>query len=109
MRAAALRAFLRRLSRDHYVAAVFAVPRRDTIAPPQLPRDAPVIDVAHPLEVRLGVILRNELDFALFNRFDGAVGQRLNLDKPLGRKPRLDDRFATVALTERHYIVFRSD
>ena len=30
--------------------------------PPQLPRDAPVVDVPHPLEVGLRVHLRRELD-----------------------------------------------
>ncbi len=53
-RAAAL-ALRRRLTRNDDLAAGLAVPRGNAMSPPQLPRDAPVVNVAHPLEVRLGV------------------------------------------------------
>ena len=72
------------------------------MSPPQLPRDTPVVNVAHPLEVGLGVILGDELDLALLDDFDGAVGQRLNLHEPLGREPRLHDGLAAVALAQRN-------
>ena len=38
--------------------AVRAVPGRDAVAPPELARDAPGLDVAHPLEVGLLPVLR---------------------------------------------------
>ncbi len=77
--------------------------------PPQLPRDAPVVNVAHPLEVRLGVVLRDELHLALLHHLDRPIGQRLDLHEPLRRKPRLDDRLAPVTLAQRHNVVLRAD
>ena len=76
--------------------------------PPQLARDAPVVDVAHPFEVRLRILLRRELDVALLNRLDGLVRQRLNADKPLRRKPRLHHRLAAVALADGVHVVFHA-
>ncbi len=51
--------------------------------PPELARDAPVVDVVHPLKISLGVIFRHEFDFAFFHGFDRAVCQWLYLDEPL--------------------------
>src|ERR1019366_3481169 len=109
MRAAALRTLRGRLARHNDFAAVLAVPRGNAMAPPQLARDAPVVNVAHPLEIRLGVILRDELDFAVFNGFDGSVGERLNLHEPLRREPRLDDGLAAIALAQRDDVILRAD
>src|ERR1019366_4684664 len=97
MAAASLGAFRRRFARDHDFGAIFAMPGGNAMSPPQLPRDAPVVNVAHPLEVSLGVILRHELDVAVLHHRDGAVGQRLDLDEPLRRKPWLDDGLAAIA------------
>ncbi len=79
------------------------------MSPPQLARDAPVVNVAHPLEIRFGVVLGDKLDLALLDGCDGAVGQRLDLDEPLRRQARLDDGLAAVALAERHNVIFRAD
>src|SRR6185312_5991257 len=89
---AAALASRRRLARDDQLTALRAMPRRNAMSPPQLARDTPVMNVAHPLEVRLGVILGNELDLASLHNFDRAIGQRLNLHEPLRREPRLHDR-----------------
>ncbi len=71
------------------------------MAPPELARDAPVMDVAHPLEISFGVLRGRELDVALLDSGDGLVGQRLNLHKPLCRQARLYNGFAAVALAHR--------
>src|ERR1039458_7066725 len=84
MCAAALRTLRGRLARRNAFAAVLAIPRRNAMAPPQLARDAPVVNVAHPLEIRLGVILGNELDLAVFDRFDGATFKREQLMDKFG-------------------------
>ncbi len=84
------------------------MPRGNAMSPPQLPRDAPVVNVAHPLEVRLGVHLGHELDLALLDGFDGAVGQRLNLHEPLRRQARLGDGLAAIALAQRHHVILRA-
>ena len=52
-------------------------------------------------EIGLLVLLRREVDVCRcvgLTARDGLVGQRLNLDEPLRRKPRLDDRLAAVAV-----------
>ena len=79
------------------------------MAPPELARDAPVVDVLHPLEVGLRILLRRELDVALLDRRDGLVRQRLNLDEPLRRKPRLHHRLAAVALAHGVDVVLHAD
>src|SRR5690606_23188570 len=78
--------------------AGFVVPGRDTVAPPQLTADAPVLDVAHPAEVHVLVLLGPELDFAAFHHGDGFLGQRLGGNVPLVGQPGLDDGAGAVAL-----------
>ena len=73
------------------------------MAPPELPRDAPVVDVLHPFEVDLLVVLGREADGLVavgvgLDGGNGLLGQRLNLDEPLRRKARLDHRLAAVAV-----------
>src|ERR1017187_7565224 len=80
-----------------------AMPCRDAMSPPKLSADAPVVDVFHPVEISLLVLLRRESDrfFAVRTRLDGRdslVGQRLNLDEPLRRKARFDNGLAAVAV-----------
>ena len=66
------------------------------MAPPQLPRDAPVVNVRHPVHVRLLVHGRRELDMPLFHGGDGFVGERLNFEEPLHGQPRLDHGAAAL-------------
>ena len=49
-------------------AACFVVPRRDAVPPPQLPRDAPVLDVVDPVEVRRQPLVGHELHARAFAR-----------------------------------------
>ena len=70
------------------------------MAPPELARDAPVVDVAHPLVVGLAVLLGREADVAFVDRGDGLFRERLNLDEPLGGQARLDHGLAAVALAD---------
>ena len=58
---ARLRARFVLAARDVDVAGL-VVPRRDLMAPPQLARDAPVLDVLEPLVVGRGPVLGDELD-----------------------------------------------
>ena len=44
--------------------AVLVVPRRDPVAPPELARDAPVLDVVDPVQVRREPLVRHELHAA---------------------------------------------
>ena len=55
------------------LAACCAMPRGDAMSPPQLPRDTPVVDILHPVEVGLLVHLRCKADGLV------AIGIRLAL------------------------------
>src|SRR5580692_5049223 len=85
-------------------AAGFAVPCGDAMAPPELARDAPVVDVGHPLEVDLFVHLGGEVDRGFFavdglDGFDGVlcdgfaagVWGFVDGEEPLEREARFDD------------------
>src|SRR6202044_3204984 len=102
---AALLAGLRRSASHGDVAAGAAVPCRDAMSPPKLARDAPVVNIAHPLEVRLSVLSRRKANVPLLDGGNGSIGERLNLDKPLGRKTGLDDGFAAVAFADRVHVI----
>ncbi len=70
--------------------AVRAVPDRDAVAPPHLPRDGPVVQVVDPVEVALRHLRRMHRDPAVTHRVACFLGQRADLDEPLQRQPRLD-------------------
>ena len=86
--------------------AGLVVPGRNAVAPPQLTADAPVLDVAHPAEVHVLVLLGHELDLAALDHGDGLLGQRLGGDVPLVGQPRLDDGAGAVALRHFQGVVF---
>src|SRR5579884_762564 len=99
-----------RLARHRDLAAIAAVPRGNTMSPPQLARDAPVVNVLHPVQVDGLVIVGREADVSLRDRFRGglrhahAAGARLLVDgdEPLRGEPRLDHGLAAVALADRN-------
>ena len=71
------------------------------MSPPQLAGDAPVVDVAHPLEIGLRPHLRNEPNLSRLDGADRGLGERADLHEPLRREVRLDDRVAALAVPER--------
>ena len=83
------------------------VPRRDPMAPPELPADAPVLDVAHPLEIGARPVLRDETDGAVLDGLDRRRGERRDAHIPLVREVGLDDRPGAVAT--RHHELVRVD
>ena len=96
--------------RHRDLAALCAMPRRDAMSPPKLPRDAPVMDVFHPAQIRLLVHLGHKTHCLLavrveFDCSDGLVGQRLNLEEPLHREPRLHNRLAAVAVAHVVHVI----
>ncbi len=68
--------------------------------PPELPRNAPVADVVHPLEIGLRPVGGNERDAAVFHRGDRRRRQRLHLHPPLLRNQRLHHRLAAMAFAD---------
>ena len=85
--------------------AVGAIPRRDLVPPPDLARDAPGLDVAHPLEVGLLPRLGHEPDVALLHRLDGRLGQGPGVDEPLVHQPRFYDHARAVAVGQGHQVL----
>ena len=76
------------------------------MAPPDLPRDTPIFDIAHPAKIVIRPTFRNNPNSAFFDRLDCRIGQGLNLDEPLGREVRLDYCLAAIAFSERHLVIF---
>ena len=66
----ALRAALRCLGPDHHLTAVLTVVSRDTVSPPELTGDTPVLDILKPVKIGLTVVLRNELELAGLDGLD---------------------------------------
>ena len=67
----------------------------------------------HPFEIDLLVLLRREADGLVAIRVrlhsgNRLLGQRLNLDEPLRRKPRLHDGLAAVAMAHVVYVVLHA-
>jgi hypothetical protein len=87
--------------------AVRSVPGRDLMTPPKLARDAPGLDVLHPLEIGLFPVLRNELGAPLSDGRDGGLCQRFGVDVPLVGQERLDRHAAAVAV--RNHMPVRLD
>ena len=71
------------------------------MAPPDLPRDAPGADVAHPVEVDAREALRGEADAALLDGGDGGGGQLVHRAPPLEHDQWLDARVAALARGDR--------
>ena len=65
--------------------------------PPQLPGDAPRLDVAHPFEVSLVPIAGHEDGIAFLHRGDSRLGEFAGIDIPLLSQHRLNDDIGTVA------------
>ena len=85
--------------------APVAVPGRHPVSPPELARDAPVVDVVHPLEVGAGPVLGHEPRAAVLHGGDGGLGEGLDAHEPLGRHERLDHGVAAAALSHRVPVV----
>lgn len=86
---------------------VRAVPCRNLVSPPQLPRDTPWLDILHPLKIGVFPVLRHEIGAAFANRGNGRLSQRLVVHPPLVGEARLDRHAATVAM--RHDVLMRLD
>ena len=81
--------------------AVGAVPHRDAVAPPELPRDVPVAQAVQPLDVRALPSLGPERDPAVERGLLRRAPQPIDRDEPLqARDPRLDLAVAAVAVAD---------
>ena len=79
---------------------------RNSMPPPKLTRNAPILNILHPVEINLAPALGNELNLARLDGFDGGLGERLHLNEPLLRKTRFDDIVTAVAVTDLVVVIF---
>ena len=93
--------FLERLfgGRGHHETAFRQVPGRDALPPPQLARDAPVLDVFHPVAVGVLVFLGYEANRVLHDGFGRGPGQLLHREEPLHREFRFDCHARALRVT----------
>ena len=97
MLATALRAYLRSSAPlDYHLTAVIAVVCRDSVSPPELSGDTPVLDAGEPVLIGLDIIVRDELHLALPACFKSGLAHLLHADEPLWLHHRLYRRMASV-------------
>ena len=77
---------------------------RNAVSPPELARDAPVLDVLQPVLVGRHILGGMEHDFPIQHGFEGDVGKMAHLEEPLQREARFDDRIG-IALRVAHLII----
>ena len=100
------RLFLR--LRDEH-AAILRVPGGNPMAPPQLPRHAPGLDVLEPVEPGLRPSLRHDPDVALLHGLKRWKRELGGVDVPLIGEPRLDHHARPVAVGGRDHAIVDAD
>lgn len=71
--------------------AVRTVPNRHLVPPPELARDAPGLNIAHPFEIGFLIRFRHKFHIAVLYGLNGFDGQLRRIDKPLVGKHRLNN------------------
>ena len=94
-------------ARNDHLPAIVAIPCRNPVAPPQLPRDAPIANIAHPLEIGVRPIGRHKFGTALFDCSYCFAGERFDLNEPLCRQQWFDHRMTALAMP--HVVLERLD
>ena len=97
----ALRALVRSLTGYNHLAALVAVPYRDSVTPPELTGNTPVTDVLKPVGICVLPLLRMEYNLPFLPCIQGLLCQRAHLYEPLVGKERLHHSLAAVAMTYR--------
>ena len=82
-----------------HLPAVLAVVSRDPVSPPELPGDAPVLDILQPVAVGVLKFIGVELDCVVLNHLEGLLGQIGHTQEPLGTQLRLYHCVGTLRVT----------
>ena len=69
---------------------VLVVPGGDTVPPPKLSANAPVLDITHPREVGVFPLLGDKFDGSCFYCFNSRTGQFFRVHVPLQGQPGLN-------------------
>jgi len=94
------RAGFRSLHGNHDLLALLTGPRRNLVTPPDLPGNAPVFDVVHPLVIGFLPCAGDNPGLSGVHGFDGFFSQGFCLDKPLPGQVRFDDCLTAVAMSD---------
>jgi hypothetical protein len=94
---AALGAGVNVICGNNGLAALIAVICGNSVAPPELTRDTPVLSILHPVEIVLIKSFGDELDATVAYSLDSGLCEGLHLYEPLKADHRLDSGTATVA------------
>ena len=89
----------------HVDVSLAVVPRGDTVSPPDLAADTPVLDVAHPFVVGVLPVVGHEADPSVFHCFDGGSRQWCDPHVPLVGEKRLDNGSGAVAAGHHQLVV----
>ncbi len=81
----------------HVNIALIVIPGGNAVAPPQLPGNAPVLNIAHPGEVHVLVLFGHELDTAAFHGINGLFRQWCGFYVPLVGEVGFDHHPGAVA------------
>src|SRR5690606_26429482 len=81
--------------------AIRPEPGGNAMPPPELARDAPGLDVAHPFIIGVGPFLGHEFRLARLHRTNGRLSQRRGISEPLVREQRLDNNARAIAVRDR--------
>ena len=76
---------------------MWSIPNRDLMPPPQLPGDAPGLDVFQPVEVNLFVLLGQDLGGAIADSVERGADDFVGVNEPLVGEHGLDHDFGAVA------------
>src|SRR5260221_9311012 len=90
-------------------ALVKAIPGRNPVPPPQLPRPAPRLNFLEPVEPGLGPGLGDDPDIALLHCLKRGKRELGRVDIPLVGEPRLDRDARAVAEGRRDHPVLDAD
>ena len=99
-----LRQRVRVVARDIHI-AFGVIPRGDAMAPPQLARDTPILNVDEPLVVGAGPVFGHKLEVAQRHGIEPALRQRFHFHEPLIGEHGLDNRIGAAAA--RHHQLVR--
>src|SRR5215831_17357018 len=89
-----------------HLTAGITIPDGDTMSPPQLARDTPIMDMFQPIHVYFVETFRYDFHETVFDCPHGWSSKRPHLDEPLFRNEWFNNCIAALAVTQRHHIVF---
>ena len=76
--------------------ALIVVPGGNTVTPPDLSGDTPILNIVHPVKIGATPVGGDEADVTVFYRLDRRLGQRLRPHKPLVSQVGFDGRMGAV-------------